>query len=416
MKNNGITKIDSYFKVFIFLTVVIFLVIPNESYSKNLCESIFQTVSIKDEKPLLYGSLKEKFKLDKNYKVLVSDQSDIKNQCSLGTCHLHSWISELEKNYKTKTHQDLKISSHYLSVSHWMRKSLELLNSDSENKVSVKLGENVYGSRSSILNSGIIPDENWTGSRDFQSAVLSSRINEYIKNIVARAKWNSSQQTDSNKALKIKESAKQEIIAVFENLVGKLPEKFNFQGKEYTPQSFQQAYFPELTKPITNLSVNSERKAKTRLLQSGTSFSIISANLDIVESTLRKLLDSNKNVYISYDHNSQFVDSKTGIMSISAFEFPTGSGPLSRKQRAYFKMESSGHAVQIVGYDFDAKTNKVIKWKLKNSWGEKTGDNGYYHMFSDYFRAFVTSISFFSDPNFTPVIEERNSVQLKIQF
>jgi bleomycin hydrolase len=243
---------------------------------------------------------------------------------------------------------------------------------------------------------------------------LSTRITEYIKNIIARAKWDVSSEVDQGKIKQIKQKAQQQIVDVFKNLVGEIPTKFQYQGHEYTPQSFQKTFFSEINKPVTQILINPERKADTALEQAGSGFTVISANIDVTENTVRKLLDQGHNVYLSYDHNAQFIDQKTGVMSISAFDLPRGAGPLNRKQRTYFKMASGGHAVQLVGYDFDPKTNKVIKWKMKNSWGEKSGDGGYYHMFNDYFRAFVTSVSFYSDPNFTPKITEHKPVQMQL--
>lgn len=49
----------------------------------------------------------------------------------------------------------------------------------------------------------------------------------------------------------------------------------------------------------------------------------------------------------------------------------------------------------IVGYDLDAVTGKVIKYKIQNSWGQKSGDQGFYHMYADYFRAFVNRIHYY---------------------
>jgi bleomycin hydrolase len=165
---------------------------------------------------------------------------------------------------------------------------------------------------------------------------------------------------------------------------------------------------------VTEIRISSSGKAATTLKQAGDSYTVISANIDVVEKTLRKLLDQGQNVYLTYENDAQFVDSKTGIMSISMFEIPEGGEPLSREQREYFNIHSGGHAVQVVGYDFDPKTNKVIKWKIKNSWGENFGDHGYYHMYNDYFRHFVTGLSFYSNSKGTPKIKKEDPVQLHL--
>ena len=405
----------------IILTGALLLLSSPFSWASKTCSELYSKDSVANfatevEQKTAVGNLRKNFALDPTYKVEVPDQSSIKNQCNLGTCHLYSWVSLLEHDYKTSVHADIKISTHYLSALHWIRKSLDLLESNSGDEVNVQLGAHIFGSRWSILSSGIVPDEVWTGSRDFQSAPLSAKITEYVKNITARAKWEISKQTEASQIEKIRKKAKNDVLSVFQNLIGNIPNNFTFQGKEYTPVSFQKTFFPDLSKPITHIIVASDRKAQTTLDQSSQSYSLISANIDTIESTVRKLLDQGQNVYIGYDHNAQFVDVKTGIMSIGAFELPSGGGPLSREQRSFFKMSSGDHAVQLVGYDYDPKTNRVIKWKLKNSWGEKLGDNGYFHMFNDYFRAFVSSVSFYSNPEFTPAIEKINPTQLNLGF
>ena len=369
-----------------------------------------------------YGQLREDFVLDTSYKVEVPEQSEIKNQCNLGTCHLYSWISQLEHDAKVKSNSAIKISPHYLSVMHWVRQSLELLDKNKlrtktdKNEVSVMLGANVLASRYSIYQSGIIPDEAWTGARDFHVGALSGRISEYIQNVIAKAKWEMSMQTTEAKQDEVREKAQMKIIEIFENVVGKIPRNFMYEGKMYTPQSFQRTFYPELLKPMTLMFLDDEQNAKTALAQDGPYFKVMLSGMDAIEKTMRSLLDKGQNVYLGYDHNSDFVDVKTGTMSISAFHVPAGAEPLTREQRAYFKIAPGGHAVQVVGYDLDPKTNQVTKWKIKNSWGEKMGDSGYFHMHQDFFRAFVMGISFYSDAGVAPAVQEVLPEQLELGF
>lgn len=364
-----------------------------------------------------YGHLKEDFVVNTKYKVEVADQSAIKNQCNLGTCHLYSWMSQMDQERLSSAKSPIQISHHYLSVMHWIRQSLEKL-SEGEDKddISVMLGATVLGSRASIFQSGIIPDEAWVGSRDFHVGALSGRIAEYTQNMLGKAKWEIGLEPDKNKQKIIREKAMNQIVDMFENIVGKIPRNFMYEGKLYTPQSFQRTFFPELLAPMTILGVSYDRKAETTLQYSNQYFQMISSDLESLENTARRLLDKGQNVYLSYDHNSDFVDVKTGTMSISAFNLPPGGGPLTRKQRAYFSVAPGGHAVQIVGYDVDPKTNQVTRWKIKNSWGAKKGDAGYFHMYSDFFRAFVMSISYYNDAEVTPEIKKVAPKQLELGF
>jgi|GEM_PF-3842506 len=56
------------------------------------------------------------------------------------------------------------------------------------------------------------------------------------------------------------------------------------------------------------------------------------------------------------------------------------------------------HSTQVVGYDLDSK-GRVRFWKIKNSWGARRGDRGYFHMTPRYFRGFVESVDFFARRN-----------------
>jgi bleomycin hydrolase len=92
------------------------------------------------------------------------------------------------------------------------------------------------------------------------------------------------------------------------------------------------------------------------------------------------------------------VKADQGIMSISAFHVPENAHPLSRAERKEMGINAGLHAVQIVGYDWDPQSGKIVKWKIKNSWGEKSGDAGFYHMYADYFHEYATTISFLKGP------------------
>jgi bleomycin hydrolase len=56
-------------------------------------------------------------------------------------------------------------------------------------------------------------------------------------------------------------------------------------------------------------------------------------------------------------------------------------------------MQAGLHAVEIVGADLTPE-GRVIKFKIKNSWGDERGDKGFFHMYQDYFRHFAQEVYF----------------------
>lgn len=399
---------------FIFLCLVNLLLIQAtalaNSRSSIACEKIYSelsktagltapgsiTTDFSSKDPVPFGTMrpigKQPFEFDHNsdYKVLASAQSEIKNQCNLSTCHLHSWVTMLEHDYLKSNPYSIRLSTHYLSAKMWLKRSLDTI--DNKGKDNVTLEANVLVSKKSIEEFGLIPDEVWMLNRNFQRAPYSDRMQEYIQNIVSRAKWDAEQEFDERAKKLIREDAKKKIRDLFESMIGPMPEKFEYAGKIYDPKSFMRHFFPSMAAPLVRVSVNTfDTSANTVNKNEPDTYNM---NINSVEKIARQLLDKGETVYLSYDHNPHFVDTNTGIMSISAFSFPKEAAPLSREQRNFCNHKCSGHAVQIVGYDFDPVTNKVIKWKIQNSWGDQRGERGFYHMYNDYFHTYAFEISY----------------------
>ncbi|AGH95240.1 C1 family peptidase [Pseudobdellovibrio exovorus] len=363
----------------------------------------------------LFGTLRPDFKHNRNYTKELP-QGAIKNQCSLGTCHLHSWVSQLESTHKQRTGQNISLSTHYLSMLHWHDSVIRTLEADN-NAVRTELGASVYGSRRIMLQLGLVPDAAWTFSRSFHEGPFATRMSEYLQNIVARAKARNATEINPEKKRQTIESAKAEIKRTFEEYIGGgFNMEFTYRNKKYTPRSFQQEFFPELSNPIVHVFVNANRRVKTEV-DSNEFFTLVDTNINTVERLAKDLIDNGQNVYVAYDHNGNFVSGKTGIMSISAFNMPQDGRPLSRTQRDQLSIRDGGHAVQIVGYEIDPTTGRVIKWKVQNSWGREAGDNGFYHMYADYFRSFVSSITFYrNDKIQLPENEVHRTEQLELDF
>lgn len=362
-----------------------------------------------------YGELRTDFVHSSGYKVTLPEKIDIKNQCNLGTCHLYSWTAMLERDYVHENRKSLKLSAEYLSARHWLQKSFDALESKKAD-VDIKLGSTSLSSRKAILAYGLIPESAWPVTREFNLAPLSGRIKEYVQNIVAEARWQKDREIDLERRKEIIAIAKKRITDVFENLLGPFPKDFVFEGRRYTPHSFASEKFPQLTEPVVVMRVNEDAADPTRNHKYKGSTSV-TTSIEHVERTARELLDLGEPVYLSYHHNHSFVDRKTGIMSIEAFHVPSGAGPLSREQRAHFSLDDGGHAVQLVGYDVNPQTGHVSKWKIQNSWGEKAGEQGVFHMYADYFTAFATGLTFYREADVKlPKNQVQDPVQLGLPF
>ncbi len=391
------------------------LFLPAElAHAQVACQDLFKSSGT-------YGSLRLDFKHNNNYSHELGERTAIKNQCQLGTCHLHSWASAIEKSYLKRTGEEVKVSMPYLAAVHWIDRAIEAVNKKyvkTEGTVgfSVKLGATISASREIIRKHGVVPASVWTPKMKFDQAPVAGRLEEAIVNRIAKAKWDLAREISPRKQHEIRERTELELNDLFYEMTGEMPESFEYQGKQYTPQEFARENFPEIFEPQVMLLVNEGRKDPTFRRQY-LGDTLIDTNIFKTEELARNAIDAGESVYLAYEHNSNYVDKKSGVMSIGAFNLPKNSDPMSREQREYFKVKAGGHAVQIIGYDLDPVTNKVVKWKIQNSWGEDSGDKGIYHMYSDYFRAFASGVSFRAAAKVDlPVNEATTEAQYLLKF
>jgi bleomycin hydrolase len=369
--------------------------------------------------PSRFGTQKADFQHDTHYSLDLVNQSDVRDQCQLGVCSLHSWVSMLEQGRLNSKREPIQLSTHYLSAQHWLARSLALLDYNDQSAesrakfaltpVAVKLGANIFTSRLAISKYGLIPEEAWTAQRDFQEGQVTKKVSEYIQNIIARAKWDVAHQPDARTRNETIEKARQQIRSIFENVIGEIPKEFMYKDRKYTPRTFAMQFFPELERPIVQMSLNRQETDKTTV-DDRMYWVHVDTNIDSIEKTARALLDKGMNVELTIEINASYIDVKTGIMSLAAFHYPLEGGPLNREQRDLYGLTTTGHSVQLVGYDADPVTGKIIKWKIKNSWGTKSGDSGYYHVYDDYFRMFAMGISFFRDAG-VPLPQGNSSIE-----
>ncbi|WP_041577420.1 C1 family peptidase [Bdellovibrio bacteriovorus] len=367
--------------------------LPIQAGGAPLCADVFQFQAFQNQAPaeVIWGTLRADFKHHTRYTVDLKQSTQIKNQCNLGTCHLHSWMSHLERGYEQKTGQSLTLSNEYLSARHWLERSLLRLEKPSK-EVEVKLGAGPLFSRESILEYGLIPEGAWKPKSDFMLNPQAKKMSEFIENILVRTQWQAEKTAEGPAREAVLEQGRNQIKDLFRQMVGEVPAQFEFQGQTWTPKDFAKAYFESFEGPMTQMAIHNDRKAATKFEKTPQGRKLITS-LDKVEDTARRMLDKGEAVYLSYDHHAEYVDASSGIMSIRAFHIPTYARPATRQMREAFDTNSGGHAVQIVGYELDPRTGRVVKWKIRNSWGTKKGDEGHYHMYDDYFRAFAKSIT-----------------------
>lgn len=344
--------------------------------------------------PVAYGDLRPDFlaRHTTNYSFEVGGQSAVKNQGAIGVCHIYALTSQFEQRFQKRTNQPMTLSSAYLVYKWWLGQANEAFQRGALIK-ELQMGGYFFKDWELVHNVGLMPEAVWAQNPKFNNPVSYGRMDEYIRNIIDKAILAGKTMTVDQQRARYAQ-ALDEVKKLINGYMGTPPESFLFNGQLYTPMAFATKLFPELMGPYQEYEITNRRNAAWREIPQANGMKRI-VPLNDIEKIAKQGLDSGFNVYLTYEHNGDFVDNKTGIMTIGGFYIPPGGGPIARKERVRHQLFDGGHAVQIVGYDLDPRTGNIVKWKIKNSWSEKAGTDGYYHMYQDYFRAFAFSVIMF---------------------
>jgi len=193
--------------------------------------------------------------------------------------------------------------------------------------------------------------------------------------------------------------------------------KWRFQDKEdniselitYTPKSYYKEaigvdfneyvlFMDDPTRPYNKLyEIDLDRN-----VLEGKNWVYINLPADKIKEFAVKSIQDNEAMYFSCDVGKQ-LNADDGYLDVNNYDFSSLFGVefnMSKKQRIMTFESGSTHGMVLVGVDLDDK-EKPAKWKLENSWGAKSGNNGYLTMtdkwFDEYMFRLVINSKFVND-------------------
>ena len=106
----------------------------------------------------------------------------------------------------------------------------------------------------------------------------------------------------------------------------------------------------------------------------------------------KKSINGNKAIWFGCDVD-QYADDNQGILDIEYFNYESMFGKfdkMKKGERLDYCVSRITHAMIIKGYD--KINNKITKWLIENSWGDKNEVEGNLIMSNDWFKEFVYEI------------------------
>lgn len=368
----------------------------------SLQAGAFPSRCMKDFKKLSGGDLRyitpEFMKKHTDKYSLEIDHTAVSDQCAYGSCWLHARLSHVEQEIKKRTGQEIKLSRHYLIAQSLLDRIEDALENPSS---PVFQGGNAHYADELVKRFGVVPDEPeiWKPRIQFEKTPHGGRLVYYLNARAAKFHQDAKDLPIESKAyLDLQDEARTDMRQILKTYTGPLPKKFNLADRDLSPKSFSkiltQGYNPKplwVFPEVQPLSGNLKRESSLQVAALPSYAKSSRESLEKIEKRIVKALQNGQSVTLSYENNTLFVDRDSGIMSIDAFQTPEGFSPPPRLYRDAFMGGTGQHAVDIVGADLDSE-GRIIKLKIKNSWGTESGDGGFYHMYRDYFENFMTSI------------------------
>ncbi|WP_018659931.1 C1 family peptidase [Allofustis seminis] len=202
-----------------------------------------------------------------------------------------------------------------------------------------------------------------------------------------------------------------QIYHILEESLGTPPESFDFSYKDkegqyhlienVTPLEFYHDHVKmDLSDYVSIINAPSDNKDYYKTYTVAHLGNVIEArpvkylNLptkELKELTIKQLKD-NEIAWYGCDVGQE-LDRETGLMSLDNYAMNDLFGVdfrSSKQDRLEFGESLLTHAMAISGVEI--KDDKIIKWKVMNSWGEKTGDKGYYAMTDEWMDEYTYQV------------------------
>jgi bleomycin hydrolase len=164
----------------------------------------------------------------------------------------------------------------------------------------------------------------------------------------------------------------------------------------YTPQTFAESFvIPDLadyvnlgnvpTRPLNAVYV----VETSRAMVEGEDIRFLNVPIGDLKLAALQSVMADDPVWFAADVKRQ-VDSQTGIMHTDVYRYHDIYGvefTMGKGERLMYGNTEPNHAMVFMGVDY--VNDKVVKWLVENSWGEKPGRTGRYNMYDGWFDEYV---------------------------
>ena len=340
----------------------------------------------------------------------------VTDQYRSGRCWLFAGLNVIRESIAKKYNlEDFELSQNYLSfydklekANYYMDTVINMGNKAWDSREIMWLGRDGYSEggtwtmfQNLVEKYGVVPKD--TVTETFQALNSNQMIDLVYKTLKEFTYTVNSKNLNEKK--KIKKAYLEKIYNFLTMCYGRMPKTFTFEyvdkDKKYhkindlTPQRFYKECTDFKAKDyVCLLSIESNIKkynTKYRVKyvnnMSGTEdTTYININIKDFKKAIKKQLDDGEVVWFGCDC-LPYLDRDKGTWDIKGYDYKTAFDidlKAKKGDMLDYGISAPNHAMVITGYN-----KSPARWKIENSWGEKSGDKGYYVATDEWFDLYT---------------------------
>ncbi|MCH2022562.1 MAG: C1 family peptidase [Saprospiraceae bacterium] len=338
---------------------------------------------------LLYGQ----YKLTPKFAI---ECTNVKNQQRTGTCWSFATSSFLESEVKRLKNIDVDLSEMFSVRTTYIDKAQNYILR--QGKANFSEGSLSHDVINAVQRVGLVPESVFSGKTDGETihnhsemvAACKGMLNGLQKQKTLSPKW------------------KKALTSILDVYLGKAPDKFNYEGKEYSPKSFA-AFLDIKPKNYTSYTSYTHHPFYEKfVLEIPDNYSngiYQNIPIDELEAVLDYAIANGYSVAWDGDVSEKTFNHSEGLAILPAdkerndlWDRPGAEIKVTqnlRQETFESKSTTDDHLMHIVGIAFDNKGTKY--YKVKNSWGTSNVFKGYLYMSEAYFKLKTVAILLHND-------------------
>ena len=328
--------------------------------------------------------------------VINAEATSVKNQKSSGTCWSYSTNSFLESEMIRMGKKPVDLADLFTARNAYIEKGINYVRM--HGALTLGDGGACHDVTNMFAKYGALPQEVYTGN-DYGSGNSSDRMNKLTEAILKKAVSG-----------KFDPTWKARYIATIDSCMGAVPEKFTFEGKEYTPKTFAKEVVginPADYVELSSFNTAPYYEKAVLMVPDNWSFDqVYNVQMDDITKIIDNALKGGFTVAWATDVSEKGFSWKNGVAYVPAKEVESMTaeekramfnGPKAEKeitvemrQAAFDEYETTDdHGMQITGIAKDQNGKEY--YIVKNSWGATNDYKGYLYVTKNFVKYKTTA-------------------------